>query len=163
LVAGIIKFVKEAILRPLASLAEGTRGYDLLKAVLGEDPVTGDPVPRNADTLIGGFLKLIGQEEGWENLKKANAAAPGWAWFQGALASLMGFVRQIPGKFVAAFQALELADIILVPRAFAKIAAVFGGFIGEFFAWAGKALWELLEIIFAVVAPGAIPYLKKVG
>ena len=39
----IVDLVKDAILRPLAALAEGTRGYDLLKAVLGQDPITGDP------------------------------------------------------------------------------------------------------------------------
>src|SRR4030095_456787 len=33
LITGVIKFIKEAILRPLAKLAEGTAGYDLLKAV----------------------------------------------------------------------------------------------------------------------------------
>ena len=50
LAAEIVQFIREAILLPLAALAEGTRGYDLLKAVLGEDPVTGEQVPRNADT-----------------------------------------------------------------------------------------------------------------
>lgn len=161
LVTGIIKFIKDAILRPLAKLAEGTRGYDLLKAVLGEDPVTGELVPRNAETLIGGFMKLIGQQEVWENLKKSNAVARAWAWFQGALSSLIGFVRQIPTMFLNAFKSLEIADIVLLPRAFAKVAAVFGNFIGSFLSWAGNAVWNLLEIIFAVVAPGVIPYLKK--
>ena len=37
LVDGIIKFVKDAILKPLAELAE-TRGWDLLIAVLGQNP-----------------------------------------------------------------------------------------------------------------------------
>ena len=46
--------------------------------MLGKDPITGEPVPRTAETLIGGFMKLIGQEEVWENIKKANASrAPG--------------------------------------------------------------------------------------
>ncbi|MFL9977615.1 eCIS core domain-containing protein [Paraburkholderia graminis] len=159
----IIQFIREAILLPLAALAEGTRGYDLLKAVLGEDPVTGEPVPRNAETLIGGFMKLIGEEEIWENIKKANAIPRCWAWFQSAMNELMGFVRAIPGSFVATFKALEVADLILVPRAFAKIAGVFGSFVAEFLTWAGKSAWKLLEIIFEVVAPAAIPYLKKVG
>ncbi len=161
LITGILRFIKEAILRPLASLAEGTRGYDLLKAVLGEDPVTGDPVPRNADTLIGGFMKLIGQEEVWNNLKRANAVARAWAWFQGALAGLLGFVRQIPTRFVQAFQSLQIADIVLLPRAFARIAGVFAGFIGEFLSWAGAQVMSLLEIIFEVVAPGVMPYLRR--
>lgn len=161
LITGILRFIKEAILRPLARLAEGTRGYDLLKAVLGEDPVTGDPVPRTADTLIGGFMKLIGQEEVWNNLKKSNAVARAWAWFQGALGGLMGFVRQIPSLFMQALQALGIADIVLLPRAFMKVATVFGSFIGRFLSWAGDTVWNLLEIIFAVVAPGAMPYIKK--
>src|SRR5262249_46282825 len=73
LVTGIIGFIKDAILIPLARLAEGTPGYDLLKAILGQDPITGEPVERNAETLIGGFMKLIGQEEVWNNMKQANA------------------------------------------------------------------------------------------
>ncbi|MBI1919804.1 MAG: DUF4157 domain-containing protein [Geobacter sp.] len=161
LISGILKFVKVAIVRPLAKLAEGTRGYDLLKAVLGEDPVTGDPVPQNADTLIGGFMKLIGQEEVWQNLKKSNTVGRAWAWFKNALSSLLGFVRQIPSLFIKTLQSLELADIVLLPRAFAKVAGVFGSFVGQFFSWAGNAVWNLLEIIFEVVAPAAIPYLKK--
>ena len=161
LVRDIIRFIKDAILRPLARLAEGTRGYDLLKAVLGQDPITGDPVPRTADTLIGGFMKLIGQEEIWENIKKGNAIPRAWAWFQGALAGLIGFVRQIPAVFVRALTSLELVDIIVVPRAFAKVAMVFGSFIMDFMRWAGNTIWNLLEILFSVVAPGAMPYLKR--
>ena len=76
-VSELLDLVKQAILRPLAALAEGTAGYDLLKAILGQDPITGDPVPRTADTLIGGFMKLIGQEEVWQNIKRGNAVGAG--------------------------------------------------------------------------------------
>jgi hypothetical protein len=96
-------------------------------------------------------------------MKKANAIARAWAWFQGAMKELMGFVQQIPTLAINAFKSLELVDIILVPRAFMKVAAVFGNFIGSFISWAGNAVWNLLQIIFEVLAPGAVPYLKKVG
>ncbi|MGX2040186.1 eCIS core domain-containing protein [Methylocaldum sp. MU1018] len=161
LVSGILRLIKEAILRPLARLAEGTRGYDLLKAVLGQDPITGDPVPRTADTLIGGFMKLIGQEEVWNNLKRANAVARAWAWFQSALGGLLGFVRQIPVLFVTTLQSLEIADIVLLPRAFAKVGSAFAGFLGQFMSWAGQQVMNLLQIIFEVVAPGAMPYIRR--
>ena len=121
LVNDIIKFVKDAILMPIAKLASTTPAWDLLIAVLGKNPITGEAVPRTAETLIPGFLKLIGQEEIWENMKKAKAIPRAWAWFQGALSGLMGFVAQIPTLFVNAFKSLELADIILVPRAFARL------------------------------------------
>jgi hypothetical protein len=161
LATGIIRFIKDAILRPIAGLAAQTRGWDLLTAVLGFNPITGDPVPRNADTLVGGFMKLIGQEEIWQNIKKANAIARCWAWFQGALSGVMGFVQQIPGLFLAALQALEIVDIVLLPRAFVKVGTVFGNFIGQFISWAGNTIWNLLQIIFEVVAPGAVPYIQK--
>jgi hypothetical protein len=159
--AGILRFIREAILRPLARLAERTQGYDLLKAVLGQDPITGDPVPRTADTLIGGFMKLIGQEEVWNNLKRANAVARAWAWFQGALGELMGFVRQVPTLFLQALQELEIADIVLLPRAFLRVGRAFAGFIGRFISWAGAKVLDLLQIIFEVLAPAAVPYLRR--
>jgi len=163
LITGIIKFIKDAILKPLAKLAEGTRGWDLLIAVIGRNPVTGDAVPRTAETLIPGFLKLIGQEEVWANMQKSNAIGRAWAWFQGAMAALMGFVGQIPSLFIAALKSLTLEDIILVPLAFAKVGKVFGNFIGDFISWGLKAVWNLLEIIFDVVSPGALGYIKKTG
>ncbi|HET9976054.1 MAG TPA: DUF4157 domain-containing protein [Burkholderiaceae bacterium] len=157
----IIAFVRDAILRPLGRLAEGTRGYDLLRAVLGFDPVTGEAVARNATTLIGGFMRLIGQEEVWDNIQRGNAVGRAWAWFQGALADVTGFVREIPGLFVAALRALEWSDLVLVPRAFARLAGVFGGFVGRFMSWAGGTVMNLLEIVFSVVAPGVMVYIRR--
>jgi hypothetical protein len=163
LVVGFLELIRDALLRPLAKLAEGTDGWDLLKAVLGKDPITGDPVPQTAEALIGGFMKLIGQQEIWENIKKANALARAWAWFQGALNGLLGFVRQVPSLIISTIKSIELMDIVLLPRVFIKIGSAFAGFLGKFFSWAGDTIWDLLKIIFEVVAPGAIPYLKKVG
>jgi DNA uptake protein ComE-like DNA-binding protein len=40
---------------------------------------------------------------------------------------------------------------------------VFGGFLGKFISWAGGTIWNLLEIIFDVVSPGAFSYVKKTG
>ena len=163
LITGILGFIRDAILRPLAGLAQGTRGYDLLKAILGQDPITGDPYPRNAETLIGGFMKFIGQEEVWENIKKGNAIGRAWTWFQESLSGLMSQVRAIPAKFMEAVRSLTLEDIVLLPRAFGKVAGVFLEIIGGFFSWAGGQVMKLLEIVFDVVSPGAMGYIKKTG
>lgn len=160
---GIVQFIKDAILKPLAALAEGTPGWALLTAVLGKNPITGEAVPQTAENLIGPFMTLIGQEEIWENIKKANALARCWAWFKTALNGLMSFVEQIPALFIAALKSLEIVDIILPPLAFIKVGKVFGGFLSQFMSWAGNTIWDLLKIIFEVVAPGAMPYLQKVG
>ncbi|NGZ08804.1 MAG: DUF4157 domain-containing protein [Nitrospira sp. LK70] len=160
-VSEILKMVKDAILKPLAALAQNTRGYDLLKAILGEDPITGEPVPRNADTLVDGFLKLIGQEEIWNNIKKGNAVARAWAWFQGALPGLMGFVRAIPRRVIDTITSLTFQDIVTVAGTFTKVVGAFVNIAGEFISWGLNQVISLLEILFSVVAPGVMPYIRK--
>jgi hypothetical protein len=159
--SAILDFIREAILRPLAALASQTRGWDLLKAVLGRDPITGEAVPRNAETLIGGFMKLIGQEEIWTNIQRANAIPRAWAWFQGAISGLVAMVTQIPQMFLDALKALQINDLVELPTAFARVGRVFLGFFERFFTWAGTTVMSLLEIIFEVVAPSVVPVLKR--
>ncbi len=162
---GIVTFIKDAILKPIAAFAKANvpNGYDLLCAVLGKDPISGEPVPQTAENLIAPFMKLIGQDEVWENMKKSNAIGRAWAWFQKALGTVKGFVQELPTLFMNAFKALEVIDIVLIPRAFGKLVGVFGGFAGRFISWAGTAVWNLLEIIFDAVSPGALGYIKKTG
>ena len=162
---GIVTFIKDAILKPIAAFAKANvpNGYDLLCAVLGKDPISGEPVPQTAENLIAPFMKLIGQEEVWENMKKSNAIGRAWVWFQKALGTVKGFVQELPTLFMNAFKALEVIDIVLIPRAFSKLVSVFGGFAGRFISWAGTAVWNLLEIIFDAVSPGALSYIKKTG
>jgi hypothetical protein len=160
-VTGIMQLVKDTVLRPLAKMAEGTAGYGLLKAVLGQDPITGDPVPRNAETLIGGFMKLIGQEEIWENIKRGNAVARAWAWFEGALAGVLAFARAIPARIAETVSSITWQDVVTIVGVFGKVGKAFLDMAGRFFSWAGAQVISLLEIIFSVVAPGAVPYIKK--
>lgn len=161
LVSGVLQFIRDAVLRPLAGLAQGTRGWDLLCAVLGRNPITGDAVPRTAQTLIGGFMRLIGQEEVWQNLQQSRAVPRAWAWFQGALAGLMGFVTALPGLFMDTLRSLGIADLLTPVQTFTRVARVFGDFAGRFFSWAGQQVMSLLEIIFDVVAPSVMPYLRR--
>jgi hypothetical protein len=162
-ITDILKFIKDAILLPLAKLAEGTPSWDLLCAVLGKNPITGEAVDGSPEVLIGGFMKLIGQEEIWQNMQKANAIPRAFAWFKGAMAAVKAFVSAIPGKFKELFTSLTIEDVVLVAGAFKKVASVFGGFVANFMSWGLNAIWNLLEIIFDVVSPGAFAYVKKTG
>ncbi len=157
----VLKMVKDAILKPLAALAKDTRGYDLLRALLGEDPITGEQVPRTPEILIAGFMKLIGQEEIWENIKKGKAIDRAWVWFQGALSGLLGLARSIPQKIIQTITSLTFQDIITVVGAFTKIVGAFVNIASDFFSWALNQVISLLEILFSVVAPDVIPYITK--
>ena len=84
-----------------------------------------------------------------------------WAWFQGALSGLLNFVSQIPTLFVQALRSLELIDIVLLPRTFIRFGSVFANFAGQFITWAGEQVFSLLQIIFEVLAPLAMPYIRR--
>jgi hypothetical protein len=160
---GIVNLIKESILKPIGAYAKTTRGYPLLCAVMGSDPITGEAAPQDAETLMGAFLTFVGEGETWATMKKANAIPRAFAWFKSNVAALKGFVAEIPALFVSALKSLELLDIILIPRAFIKLGKVFGNFAGRFISWGANAVWNLLEIIFDVVKPGAMAYVKRTG
>ncbi|HUC00771.1 MAG TPA: hypothetical protein VMS11_13195, partial [Solirubrobacterales bacterium] len=163
LAGAIVDLIKDAALRPLAELAARQPGWDLLCAVLGKNPLTGAAVPRAAETVLGGFLRLIGQQELWDNIQKASAVPRAWAWFQAAVDRGLGFVREVPALLTAALQALTVEDLAVFPQAFAKVARAFGDFAGRFATWAAGTVWDLLELIFSVVTPGALVYLRRAG
>lgn len=51
--------------------------------------------------------------------------------------------------------------MITIVGVFAKVGQAFLNIAGQFITWAGQQVLGLLEIIFIVVAPGAVPYIKK--
>jgi hypothetical protein len=163
LASGILDLIKEAILRPLGKLAEGTRAYPLLKAVLGEDPITGDKAEPDFTALIGGLMELAGQGDVWARVQEANAIPRIVAWFKGTVNTLKGFVQQIPTLAMNLFNELTLEDVVLLVGAFNKIRGVFGSFVGNFISWAIDAGLKLLEIVFDVVSPGAWGYVQRTG
>lgn len=165
LATGILSLIKDLILRPLAAFvaSQFPNAWDLLKAILEKDPLTDDPYPRNVETLLGGLLKLAGQDEIWQRIQETKAIAKIKTWFTSNVQQLVTFVKQIPSLFVKAFKSLTITDVILLPKAFAKFASVFGGFAADFISWVGTAVWNLLEIIFSVVSPNAWGYIQKTG
>ena len=69
-------------------------------------------------------MKLAGQDDVWQKMQETKAVPKAWKWFQNAMKDLVGFVKEIPALFVKAFKSLEILDVILLPKAFAKVMGV---------------------------------------
>jgi Domain of unknown function (DUF4157) len=160
---GFIDLIKDAVLKPLAALAQKTPAWDLLCALLGENPITKEPAPQDASAIIGALMKLAGQEEVWQNIQNSGALAKVAAWFGGAKADLIAFVRQIPVLFVAALKSFVIEDLLDLPGAIGRVVGMFGDFAAKFIGWVGKSLLKLLEIVIKAVSPGAWAYVQKTG
>jgi hypothetical protein len=161
---GIVALIKDAILKPIAAFARTTSGYPLLCTILGKDPITGEQVPQDAEALLGGFLKFIGEEETWNTIQKAKAIPRTIAWFKGAVKALTGFLKEIPGALRGGLQGAVGRGHHPHPRAFSEARSASSATSRfRFVTWGANAVWTLLEIIFDVVAPGALGYIKKTG
>ena len=144
-------------------LAEGTRGYDLLKAVLGRGPDhrrAGAAQRRHPDRRLHEADRPGGDLEQPQARERGGRA---WAWFQGALAGADGLraadPRAVRGRAAVARDRRHRAAAACLRQGGV---GVFGSFIGRFFSWAGQQVLErCCEIIFEVVAPGVMPYLRK--
>lgn len=163
LVGDITNFVKDAILKPLAAFVKGKapNGYDLLSVILSADPISGETVKPTAENTIGPFMRMIGKEEIWRNLQQGKAIPRAWAWFKGAMQGLIDFAKTIPKKVIDTLKSLTIEDIVTIAGAFSKIVGAFGSIAGKFISWATDQVLDLLEILFSVVAPGVMPYIKK--
>ncbi len=159
----ILEFVQQAVLSPLAALVSETEGYALLTQILGFDPITGEPVERTAEGIVGGLLTLAGQEELWNNIQEANALERIWEWFGTALDSLIALVMGIPDRFIEALATIEITEFLDLPAAIFKVLGVFANIVIDFGAWILETVFTLLTIIIDVVAPGLMGYLEKAG
>ncbi|MDV3456336.1 DUF4157 domain-containing protein [Sphingomonas sp. HF-S4] len=163
LVTGIAELVKDAIVKPLGRWAAANiPKWNLLVGVFGKNPIS-DEGESPASQLIGAFMELIGQQEIWQNIKQGNAVAKAWEWFQKAMKGALSLVTSIPGRVMSTIRSLTIFDIVTLVGAFQKIVGAFSSFVGDFIGWAGGTVLSLLEIIFSVVAPQVVPYLKKAG
>ena len=163
LVSGIATLVKDAIIRPLGRwAANNVPHWDLLVGVFGKNPIS-EEGESPASQLIGAFMTLIGQQEIWENIRRGNAVARAWQWFQGAMGGALSLVTSIPGRVMSTIRSLTIFDIVTLVGAFRKIVGAFASFVGDFIRWAGGTVLSLLEIILSVVAPTVIPYLRRAG
>ncbi|MFT3734754.1 MAG: DUF4157 domain-containing protein [Rhodocyclaceae bacterium] len=160
---GIVELIKDLILKPIGAYAQTTSGYKILCGIMGKDPITGDAASLDGEALMGAFMDFANQGETWATIKQAKAIPRTVAWFKQNTAILKQKVMAIPGLFLAALKSLTIYDIILIPLAFIKLGKAFANFAGDFISWAAKAAWDLLEIVFDVVKPGVMSYVKKTG
>ncbi len=125
-------------------------GYDLLAFILGRDPITQQPVERNASNLIHGVLGLIpGGAAMWENLQRANVTNRVFDWLNAEIAKLNLTWAMIRGLFQQAWEAFSLAEAVAHPiRVFERIRDIFAPALGRLVNFARAVGGKILEFIF---------------
>jgi tRNA(Arg) A34 adenosine deaminase TadA len=146
--AEVTKLIKEALLEWLSAEAAKLRGYRLMTVMLGEDPVTGKAVARNAENLIGGFIALLpGGEATYKKLAEAGVVADAAAQIEGAMSRLGISTEMIVGTFTGIWDALTLEDLVNPIGAFVRILEKFGEPLLRIVEFAGEVLKVVLTLV----------------
>ncbi len=156
----LIGGAKDWILKKVAGFANHIPGFHLLTVILGKNPITDMPVPRNAINIIRGIVSLIpGGNAMFENLQKAGVIERAAKWFSTELKKLNLTWAGIKALFRQAWDSLSATDLLSPSKAFGKIKRIFGPpliRIKNFAVAAGKMV---LQFIFE----GALALAGKAG
>ena len=118
--------LKRALLDKLAGFIQEIPGFKLLTFILGKNPVTGEPVERNFNTLIESILSFIpGANEFIQKLKEAKIVEKAGEWFSKEFKKLKLSWGYIKGLFKKAWNSLTIGDIKNPENAFQKLKNIF--------------------------------------
>lgn len=138
--------------RAVAYIREHARsipGYDLLGFILGRDPLTQQPVERNAVNLIRALLGLIpGGGAMFRNLQRAGVIERAYEWVLGELARLnlsWAAIRAAIDRFLST---LGPGDLLNLGGVFRRARVIFTPILSRVLSFAASAGRKILEFIF---------------
>jgi hypothetical protein len=145
-------FVGNIIDRAVGYIKDHARsipGYDLVAVILGRDPITQDPVERNATNLLRGLLGLLpGGAAIFENLQRSGVIERAFNWVSGELTRLNLTWPVIRGAIQRFLNSLSARDILHLGDVLDRARAIFGPIVTSVITFARSAVSRILEFIF---------------
>ncbi|HBF37744.1 MAG TPA: hypothetical protein DDW50_10520, partial [Firmicutes bacterium] len=137
------------ILEQVSTLARNVPGYDLLKAVIGRDPISGQEEKRDAAAWTKAIMGIVpGGAALFTSLEEVKVIPKAAAWFQTEISKLNITFATVKGMFQRAWNALSPADLFNLNRAVEKIKPVFLAPVDRIKNFVVKAGPKLMEFIF---------------
>lgn len=144
----VLELVKESLLGWLSSQAATTRGYSLIKVIIGRDPFTNETVERSVPNLIRGFMSLMdGGEEQYAQMVETGAIARIAGEIEAAVEKLNMTPQSIIQLFTDIWDSMTIDDLIHPIDAFIRIIEKFGEPIGRLIAFVA----EIIRIVIVAI------------
>lgn len=145
----VLGLIKDWLLGLLKEYANNIPGYPLLRVILGQDPLTGEEVPRTAENFIRGFLSFVpGGVEKFNNLKESGAIDKAFAWLEEAITSLGLIGEAFANAFTQIWETFSINDLTDPIGAFQRVVAIFTEPVQMLIDFAIQVGMKVLEFIF---------------
>lgn len=155
-VAGVAGDVKGRVLGQFGTWARRIPGYGVLCVALGKDPITQQPVARDATAVVGALVGLVpGGAALWENLQQSGAVARAGEWLSAELPKLGLTWETVRALFSRAWDAVSVTDLIDPSAVWDRLSGLFSDPIGRLRTFASAAGTKLMEFVFEGVLGGA--------
>lgn len=159
-VGSVVGNLRDRAVSFLRERARSIPGYELLGVILGRDPVTQQPIERNATNLLRGLLGFVpnGQQM-FGNLQQSRVIERAFDWVRNELARLNLTWSAIRGAIERFISTLGWGDLANPGGVLDRARAIFGPIVSRIIAFARAAGSRILEFIFegalALGGPGA--------
>ncbi len=126
-IATVLDLVKRSLLGWLSEYAAQVPGFDMIIVIIGQNPFTGEAVPRTAETLIRGFITLLpGGAAMYESLAESGVIVSAAERIEGALVSLGITAEMVMRTFLGVWNLVTLESLLAPITTFAQVVALFG-------------------------------------
>ncbi|MFI2758902.1 DUF4157 domain-containing protein [Streptomyces echinatus] len=148
IMAKALELVKQALIGPLGDRARRVTGFPLLTVIIGQEPFTGEPVPRNAENLIKGFITLLpGGDATYSQLAESGVIGQAAARIESEMARLGISADLIVNTFRGIWDTLSLDDLLDPLGAFQRILNQFGEPLARIVEFVGVVLEVVVTLI----------------
>jgi phage-related protein len=144
----ILEIIKDALLGWLSENAHRVPGFHLLTVILGQNPFTGEAVPRTAENLIKGFITLLPNgEETYNQLAESGVIGEAAGRIEGEMARLGISLEMITGLFHGIWDTLSLDDLLDPIGAFQRILDLFGEPLSRLIEFIGVVIEVVITLV----------------
>jgi phage-related protein len=147
--AKFLEILKNLALSELVDFIKSqTTTYPLLTVILGEDPITHEPVERNGMNILRGFILLHPQgDEQLRQMEETGSLQKAADWIDHAIATVTHAVQGILNAFSEAWNLITIESILHPIETFRQIYNLFAGPVGEILTFLGEVASMILKFI----------------
>jgi hypothetical protein len=148
LIVKVLELVKKALLGWLSEHAHQVPGFHMLTVIIGQNPFTGDVVPRTPANLIKGFITLLPNGEAtYDELEKSGVVTEAAGRIEAAMVRLGISLDMVVATFRGVWDTLSLDDLLQPIAAFQRVVAQFGQPLARIIEFVGVVLQVVVELI----------------
>jgi hypothetical protein len=162
LVDHLMELIKEAALDLAEGFLEENEAWDLIKKILGHDPLRDEPVEATPTEILEDFLLLIGKEQHLEQMRERGTVEETANWLATQIETFMSLLEELGGLISRAWEAIQPENLPNLAENLRALATDVGGFLQRVWDFATTVAEKVLALIKDALLSGLSDFAHEV-